>query len=696
MKKELTPEVALARLNASFRFLFECVSIIDDVDLIKKLKIVYRKTHAAQVLHERNVIAISGLQGVGKSTLLNLVYDFPEDLIPRNVGIGEKLPVLLTESHIGGFETLAWRFKQDEDGNLVIEQQSLVRSEIHRMLTSPSYDDILAEIIVPSKLDMLSGRSLLLLPGLDQSRNDDYDQLADYALTCSAACVFVFDHATFVNRKNKETFEEIKSNFGASHPIIVITHADVSEDGNVSLRESFIKEFDIPDGEHDRVIVSGTSDVYRQNVPKQLRDAIWKYGFTQRSFREKQIEKLVSVAGEELGRLLSDLRMVIENLETEGKAPSRIIEGHMQKIDESAQIFRRTFVKKITRELDERASPNGATRKSIHVEIRRWSPFGTLWDQITGGMSYARQQELNEAIGDCWRESGGVSLSETYTVALNATCEQHLKIYQGMATEAKQIQGMNDFDKKRLLIGERYVEDGDEINQDYVITPDHQQNLRVLFVHSPDDLEYGKGDKFTRALPKTLKIIPVLGLEFSRFINIFPELNPKYLNENWQGRIRDAEEHFNFLTGTSGRIVKSSAIFLGVDIAADGKIDSIPALLKGLGMGAKTIPTFVPIVGGAILSTAGIISIARMIKGGKDAMNNFADQVIDKYHDQTLEICKQAFDDSMGLLRTYVREAFSDYYKEDVSYHRVANIEHASACLCEVRQNLLELCHVHR
>ena len=57
-----------------------------------------RKIIIANELSENNTVCVSGLQGVGKSTMLKNLYDLSDEAMNISIGRGEKLPILIKES----------------------------------------------------------------------------------------------------------------------------------------------------------------------------------------------------------------------------------------------------------------------------------------------------------------------------------------------------------------------------------------------------------------------------------------------------------------------------------------------------------------------------------------------------------------------------------------------------------------------
>ena len=81
--------------------MLDSTEILENSEIKEGIKIsFYRKLFISEILFEKYIISISGLQGVGKTTLIKQIYSIPDELLPENIGRGEQLPILITESDV--------------------------------------------------------------------------------------------------------------------------------------------------------------------------------------------------------------------------------------------------------------------------------------------------------------------------------------------------------------------------------------------------------------------------------------------------------------------------------------------------------------------------------------------------------------------------------------------------------------------
>jgi len=82
------------------------------------MKKLHNKIALAVLTQERNIFAITGLQGAGKSTLVKRLYGIDSEFLPENQKRGEQLPVLITERPIKEIEGYVWMLTEDKKNGL--------------------------------------------------------------------------------------------------------------------------------------------------------------------------------------------------------------------------------------------------------------------------------------------------------------------------------------------------------------------------------------------------------------------------------------------------------------------------------------------------------------------------------------------------------------------------------------------------
>ena len=115
-------EYNIKEFNIKVRNLLRYIHYSNDPEIQDQLERLYRQSIAIEYLIKNYAIAISGLQGVGKSTLLKEIYDIPNNVIPTNLSVGEKVAVLVTETQNESEINKTYKHFINEEKELKIEE----------------------------------------------------------------------------------------------------------------------------------------------------------------------------------------------------------------------------------------------------------------------------------------------------------------------------------------------------------------------------------------------------------------------------------------------------------------------------------------------------------------------------------------------------------------------------------------------
>lgn len=316
-----SPEVFLKSFNSKVLHLINSTEILDNSKIRSDLRLLYRKLFISEILFEKYIISISGLQGVGKTTLLKHIYSIPDDILPEDLGRGEQLPVLVTESDVKGISLFVTRLKKDDENQQITVRDNIDKKEFFRISKNPKNTELILEIKVPNKVFSSEERSFLLLPGFEDKDNWRED-LVSHSLISSATCLFVFNEAEFADHRNKKILHQISTEFESGKPIFIASFSDTSKDGNQTLKKDLIETFNLQN-EEDRVICTGTGKyegTERERIDvwlPELKKSLSKYSYTTSKFRNSQLEHLRSIMEDELGEILECIDEAKENSDFE-------------------------------------------------------------------------------------------------------------------------------------------------------------------------------------------------------------------------------------------------------------------------------------------------------------------------------------------------------------------------------------------
>ncbi|MBU3198264.1 hypothetical protein LL037_21210 [Clostridium estertheticum] len=399
--QNMSPEIFLRELNRRINKLYLDSLVFGDSSLGEEIKNLLKKTIVSEMFNEKYIIAVAGLQGVGKSTIMKILYNLPDDIIPETRNIGEKIPVLVTEwdENYYGFKG---KVIEVDDKNIEIKDIIIKNSEVFLELSrNPSMEYIVLELMVPRKFFKTYDKSFILLPGLGQAA-DSWNSLAEHVLYSAASCILVFNEQRLNDPNNANLLENVRREFKGAKPIVTLTFGDESKDCNLTLKKTFINQFNIPSEEEDRVVRTSTREEEMPRWCNEIIHALEKYSHIEKEFRLKQIEML-----DEL--LVNDFNKIIDKIEKmncsidlfEDSESKRAVKMIMKTVNKRKESIRKYYHKQIEDEIDI-ISANASL--NMRDYIKEESTLKKIRKQIFSE-SIKDMEEFNDSITNSWNSA---------------------------------------------------------------------------------------------------------------------------------------------------------------------------------------------------------------------------------------------------------------------------------------------------
>lgn len=246
----------------------------------KELENSIRKLKIASLMENKTLICVAGMQGAGKTTLMKNFYGLKGDELSIELGRGERIPVLITETDVTAPVMNAIRVQKNEAGEYAAVECRMEANEFAHASKGEDDSILYLEMFVPYRHTLNSAVSFMLLPGFEKN-NDYWRELINFAVNSSDAAVFAFDESRFSQGDNFEQLKKLTERFG-NNIIYAITQSDASKDDNEEVRQSCIKALAIPQANADRVVCTGQYDDEKKNKAwiEKLKNAIERYAST--------------------------------------------------------------------------------------------------------------------------------------------------------------------------------------------------------------------------------------------------------------------------------------------------------------------------------------------------------------------------------------------------------------------------------
>jgi len=636
MPKLNNPEYLLHNLNEKILKLLKVSVYINSTELENKIKNLLRRTIISEILFNNYVIAIAGLQGVGKSSFIKRIYQLNETnkkYIPINLSVGEKLPILITEHEGKEYLTIKKCFNNDNpEGNYSLAEKIITSEEFINISKNPSIDDVILELKVPYKVLNSSSTSFILLPGLDQSEESDmmWEELTKHSLNFSASCLFLFDLTTKADWQNSQEIKDVIEDFKSAKPIFVITKADQISDSIEQIRNDFIKEFNL---EKERVIYT---DKYEDGVRlwnDKLEPLIIKHANTPKHFRKKQKIYLDGLLKNELTSILNEFKnQNLLHVSSQG-AKDLQIEYVLEKFDESATKIKKSYAYNLD---DSLSTFVISPIKEIKREIAKTENVEDWFTKIKQAIFGKNQKDINDfedLIWDKWRNSNDHDLRLYQTITMNRVISEQPGFNGVLPIE------LNKNVSSKYLLGEY----NKKYEQAYALdNPTVFDWIKSLLINEYNKLEPNVGYR-----DQAISILPLLALDFSRVCLLYPQITSKAVDSSLSNMPEQTLKEFDSLKSMHSVIISAIGTFMGLKDAADGRIDSIPALAGAFGVSSEFLGAVGGIIGVGLLVRSVINQINKMeIKDAELAENillNLRDAVYAKslsYFDHEMEVIR--------------------------------------------------------
>lgn len=268
----------LKQLIISFKLLDKkFISDSNKEKILNNMMDSYNKLYLYDMYQGKQLIAVTGLQGAGKTMLVRELFDLPEQLLPENNSRGEKLPIFISEGNISEPTLHKYYSEKTKEGHKV-NKAKLSPEEFKEKAMSPNEkEDLWLECIVPSNLLNDDNKIIVLLPGYEKSKRDFSQKLLDFIVQMSNFSILVMNKNTYARKSTEMLMKKIEEKFEGLSPIIALTHGDEAPGQNETIQDSVVEEMEVENP--SRVIVTGRTEVLGDAWKDQIiieMEELWK------------------------------------------------------------------------------------------------------------------------------------------------------------------------------------------------------------------------------------------------------------------------------------------------------------------------------------------------------------------------------------------------------------------------------------
>lgn len=718
-----TPELLLSDLNRALRELRSAVGVLKDEGINAGLLPIMRNLMLAEVLGKEWIVAVGGSQGAGKTNLVRTMYGLSAatetDWLQDNEGQGERYPVLIQEDKEAKKPQGYLRKLVEASGTYKLETEEAKDIHEFRKACRGEMPEVMLPVLkVPRKFFQHNGQALILLPGYEASTRDnqEWQTLMRQVLIGAAGCVIVTDQTRLANQQQMDIVKDMLSNeLRASRPLIVVSKTEGEAKNPQRLQElkqSAANVFKHKDGLLEpKVICTGSDDAdYIKQWMPELIAALQDMSIGGGELRQMQLARLEKLLDGDLNHVTnlihSRATLFMQQKNGGNDGPQAIVKNCLEEFDDAASELRDDYHTAVQRMLGAQVTEamDKLAGRLIDKHEGIWNKVKNLGDTVS-----ETQGAIESDVTGAWSAPGDVL--PKYARLLDGLTQKKLRGSGGPVTAA--------LPSGHTLQRLGYMDAKDQPIQSKLTDPGVQANLGVLLRSTGDS---------TKDFEKTARLLPVMALEYARIASVLPELvgvNASTLEAIPQidvlASAQKVQAQFGQFKDVSTSVVKGLGAMLAVDIAADGKVDTIPALLSALGLGeAATTAAAAPISGGAVVSSTAIggaaidgavlggtaatvaLSVAAVVAIGflahsalrqvqhhdKD-VSVMAKTMLLKIKDQHLSHFMSHFDDLMRKLRSHLRQSLRQRYALDQTLMEQDRLAKALADIHVLQRDLL-------
>ena len=643
-----------------------------------RLRLVLEQTLATQLLHGRDLLAVTGSQGAGKTTLVRELYGASVvGWLQDNPGRGEILPVLVTEDP-GRTETAAQLHllgDGTETGGLLDIEPVRDLETWHQALGGQREGAVLAELLVPPTLFAGSNRGLLLLPGYEtlQRANEHFQRRMRRALAACGGFIIVTDHHRMAAAAERQILDDLHRHFanGADALVVVTRTEALPEQKRSELRTTATELFRLE--EHpELVVLSGRGQAYRSEWVEALSDAVAGLGVLTPELRARQLDHLSGLVGDPLTAVLVRSRGGLAA--SAGTSTDSAYVEALRRFDISADRLRH----KLERPLAEVIA--GGTRDVAAAAASYVSESETGWKaQLQGVKAFlslrrdSKHVRIAHHVKQRWADQLSQGLSGRLTEAIEAASAQEAHLIVPLPGAAP--------GGARLDVGGAGKGD--------LALPDHvQRTLLVLSKRRGRDSELlpdHTEDTYDLLPALTLSYL-VLGMRLSEgdlgAVKAGAPLPQQNLVDSWKGLASDNKVLVYGLVG-----------LFGLD-ASDGSLDTPHALATGLSTvltGGKAAASAMLLPAVALVGAATALGLLYHAVRRSEQLDAYAERVAFLHGEAIHEQITFAIEEALAQARLVLDRRLQAYLGIDDVLAEVQRAHRAIADVERAQRRVLEV-----
>lgn len=674
----------LPRLRRTIYAAERAGGVPEDSDAVRKLKNAHRALSITSHLDDLYLVAVSGRQGSGKTSLVQSLYDIPSDYLSVRTGTGEKIPVLVVEESPRGKSSDSFRAAVHRYHRGQVSKEWVGPDTARETAETGKRDSIMVELRVPPKVFGREKQGFLLLPGSEWDHNrqtgtkttTSHTDLVRHVLPCASTALICVDSTRAAQRRTREEIRQVNKDLEGVAPLYALTKADQSSDGNQELKTTLTDAFDIDDSNRIIAVDNPPLSQSERNArskewTEDLKSTLNRYSAAGSAHRQAQER--------EVGAMISNVKSALEDIEERidilgarrEMRQETSIGPCLDTFDEEVQSVRNDLKRHLESQIQEPGMISDAARQ-ITNQIQDesfWSKAG----RVVVGESLSDRVDFQNMVDRAWRNQNP---GRRILASLNS-------VVQSRIPRRPRLPGSGDDKRSASLpkedvssqVGSLVLHQPQDEEQDQQLAPLTEKTLTDDTVGDIQALMNANSSSrgFSSSLVQSTRVIPAVALDAVR-IGFVGRTHPSDV-ENIVQEDSDPVGEIEEVRGSSKKLLALLATMLGADYVPDAEIDIIKDLLMAGGVGEGAAATVAGPVVASLAAAYGTVSAIKLVNAQDIGRADAGRAAITQVAERTVENVLSEYDSYMADIRRRMKRQLEDHFGVGRSLAEQANLK---------------------
>jgi hypothetical protein len=672
----------------------ELIALIAEQDLLPAAseefahaKLLSGQLNMARKIQDKTIFSVTGLQGAGKTTLVQRLYRLPDGILPISAGRSEALPILITEST--GITSGEYVYKlrrsmvdkTNEQCKFIIKDENISHKKFLEIAKNPMSEDLWLEIEVPIT-HFGAGISLALLPGFERNERNRSQRDLEFMLSLSTSVIFVLNYRMLAQENLQLKMQMMIDRYKDQAPLFAVSFSDeLSFDQREYYATLLSGKFDIPEDEAGRIIFTGNS-ADLSNWEDTIVASINHYGKSNHFSYKKQMEILRGLSSDAI-LLANSVNEQIRYRTLDQEENQTNLSEVLNTFKNEKKELRKSLEASLQESLGQHAN-NCSKEMDNYLKQHNKGPLKAFSQFFKGDeITLTDRITFKEKTSDLWNK-GNEQVSEKLIMeVLNTTFEMKAQEL-GFAQEVEQPTVAEEAPNNPFAI---------TTSGNATQAPKLKADGPVALERLTNYLEPKKTDTPVKLQKEDLEILPFLALGFTQSLLAASPVLQKVEGielESSEQKVQTLANKINSLNINTSHLVKGTALFMGID-AMDGTFDTFGALtgiLTKVGVSSAAAGPVAGLLIGGIVGGLAVNSGMQKVEQQRLHQSTYANRAFQTIAVQqkeailaTLDKVMSKMEERLIAVERYQSRSNSHFGKLDTTKYKAAHIKEVAGII---------------